>query len=65
MTRYELTSHQWYYHDAMVAVADHDRAQAPHAVLVEVPLRLDPLDGCAAFVTWRRRKLDELGSGHG
>jgi hypothetical protein len=34
-----------YYHDPMAVVADHDSAQTPDAVLVEVPPGLDPLHG--------------------
>src|SRR5829696_2735870 len=49
----------------MLVAADHEiRTRTPPAVLVEMPLSLDSLHGCATFVAGRRGSRDELCSGH-
>src|SRR5436190_5363124 len=49
----------------MLVAADHEvRTRTPPAVLVEMPLSLDSLHGCATFVARRRGCRDELRSCH-
>lgn len=58
-------SHERLYQDAMLVAADHEvRTRTPPAVLVEVPLSLDSLHGCATLVARRRGSGDQLVSGH-
>src|SRR4051794_3127103 len=58
-------SHERLYPDAMLVAADHEeRTRTPPAVLVEVPLSLDSLHGCATLVARRRASGDQLVSVH-